>query len=54
MQACGAISQEIWGVDFTGTSRAINFHVEQLRKKLGDHGGWIKSLRGIGYRFEID
>lgn len=43
----------VWGVDFTGSSRTIDVHVDQLRKKLGRHSEWITTLKGIGYRFQI-
>jgi len=49
-RAC--ISEAVWGIEFTGSSRTIDVHVDQLRKKLGRGGEWIKGLKGIGYRFE--
>jgi DNA-binding response OmpR family regulator len=48
------ISQSIWGADLSITSRTVDVHVQKLRKKLGPHGSWISSLRGVGYRFEIN
>jgi DNA-binding response OmpR family regulator len=44
----------VWGMEYTATSRTIDVHVDQLRRKLGKRGDWIKSLKGIGYRFEED
>lgn len=48
------ISQNVWQSEFTGSTRTIDVHVDQLRRKLGRHGAWIKGLKGIGYRFEPD
>lgn len=47
------LSQEVWGRDHIPASQTIEFHVHQLRKKLGPDGEWIQGLKGIGYRFEI-
>jgi len=46
------LSEKVWGTEFTGSTRTIDVHVDQLRKKLGKYGSWIKSLKGVGYRFE--
>jgi len=48
------ISEAVWGIEFTGTSRTIDVHVDQLRRKLGKHGECIKGLKGVGYRFEME
>lgn len=50
-----AISRErflnqIWGFDYFGDLRTVDTHVKQLRKKL--NGNHIKTVRGVGYRFE--
>lgn len=42
---------EVWGYDFPGSDRTIDTHIKNLRKKLGDE--CIKTVRGIGYKFEI-
>jgi two-component system phosphate regulon response regulator PhoB len=42
---------EVWGHDVTVTTRTIDTHVKRLREKLGDAGGMIETVRGIGYRF---
>jgi DNA-binding response OmpR family regulator len=47
------IYETVWGVNFTGSSRTIDVHVEQVRKKLGKFSDWLTTLRGIGYRFEM-
>jgi len=41
---------QIWGYDYYGDLRTVDTHVKQLRKKLGNN--YIKTVRGIGYRFE--
>jgi len=47
----GTIAESIWGADFTKTSRTVDTHVDQLRRKLGSHRDLIQTLRGVGYRF---
>jgi DNA-binding response OmpR family regulator len=49
-----SISESVWGVEYTGSTRTIDVHVDQIRRKLGAYGECIKSLKGIGYRFESD
>lgn len=43
------ILDKIWGTDFIGESRTIDMHVKNLRKKLGEEGGLIKTVRNVGY-----
>lgn len=42
----------IWGYDFYGDDRTIDTHIKTLRKNLGNYGKYIKTVRGIGYKFE--
>lgn len=42
----------VWGYDFYGDDRTIDTHVKTLRKNLGTYGDYIKTIRGIGYKFE--
>jgi DNA-binding response OmpR family regulator len=45
----------IWGPDYFGDDRVVDVHVKELRRKLEDdpaHPRFIKTVRGIGYRFE--
>jgi len=44
----------IWGYDFEGDIRTIDTHIKTLRAKLSDCGEYIKTIRGIGYMFEVD
>ncbi|MFH1259748.1 MAG: response regulator transcription factor [Elusimicrobiota bacterium] len=45
--------ESICGYENFGSSRAIDTHIKQLRKKLGSYGQKIKTFKGIGYVFEI-
>lgn len=47
------ILDAIWGYDFYGDPRTIDTHIKTLRAKLGDLGDKIKTVRGVGYRFEV-
>jgi len=42
----------VWGYDFYGDDRTVDTHVKTLRKSLGKYGKYIKTIRGIGYKFE--
>lgn len=44
--------ESICGYGYFGTSRTIDTHIKQLRKKLGDYGRKIETLKGVGYVFE--
>lgn len=43
----------IWGYDFEGTSRTVDVHVKNLRRKLGNEGSHIVTLIRSGYKFEV-
>lgn len=40
----------VWGYDFEGESRTLDMHIKSLRKKLGDAGEHIKTVRNVGYK----
>jgi two-component system alkaline phosphatase synthesis response regulator PhoP len=40
----------VWGTDFPGETRTVDVHVAELRKKLGEDGPVIETVRGMGYR----
>jgi two-component system phosphate regulon response regulator PhoB len=40
----------VWGYSDTSHSRTLDTHMKRLRQKLGEHGTWIETVRGIGYR----
>lgn len=42
----------VWGYDFYGDDRTVDTHVKTLRKSLGIYGDYIKTVRGVGYKFE--
>lgn len=43
-----------WGYDFEGNERVVDNHMKKLRKALGSWGGSVKTVRGSGYRLEVD
>lgn len=47
------ILDRIWGYEYTGDSRVLDTTIKRLRKKLGDCGSCIRTLRGTGYKFEV-
>lgn len=44
----------IWGYSFDGESRTVDVHIRTLRQKLGPHGDYIHTVRGIGYKIGED
>lgn len=46
------IMDQVWGTDYEGESRTIDMHVKTLRKKLGDYGNRIRTVRNVGYVIE--
>ena len=46
------ILQSVWDYDYFGDARTIDTHVKKLRAKLGDSGDAIKTIWGMGYKFE--
>ncbi len=44
----------VWNYDYFGDARTIDTHVKKLRAKLGDKGSYIKTIWGMGYKFEIE
>ena len=47
------ILNNVWNYDYFGDARTIDTHVKKLRKKLGDKGDYIKTIWGMGDKFEI-
>ncbi len=47
------ILNNVWNYDYYGDSRTIDSHIKKIRHKLGKKGKYIKTMRGIGYKFEI-
>lgn len=48
------ILNNVWNYDYFGDARTIDTHVKKLRSKLGDKGSYIKTIWGMGYKFEVD
>ena len=46
------ILTEVWGFDYFGDDRTLDTHMKLLRKAMGPYADLIKTLRGLGYRFE--
>ena len=46
------ILNNVWNYDYFGDARTIDTHVKKLRNKLGDKGDMIKTIWGMGYKFE--
>ena len=46
------ILNNVWNYDYFGDARTIDTHVKKLRSKLGDKGDMIKTIWGMGYKFE--
>ena len=44
---------DIWGYDFFGDDRTIDTHIKNLRNNLGPYRDYIVTLRGVGYKFEV-
>lgn len=42
--------QAVWGFAFTGETRTVDMHIKTLRKKLGEAGNLIETVRNVGYR----
>lgn len=41
----------VWGYESNVETRTVDVHVGTLRQKLGEYGSWIKTVRGLGYKF---
>ena len=48
------ILNNVWNYDYFGDARTIDTHVKKLRSKLGAKGEYIKTIWGMGYKFEVD
>ncbi|MBC3886998.1 response regulator [Acetobacterium paludosum] len=46
------ILDRIWGFDYEGDSRVVDTSIKRLRKKLGEKGECIQTIRGLGYKFQ--
>ncbi len=48
------ILNNVWNYDYFGDARTIDTHVKKLRSKMGAKGDCIKTIWGLGYKFEVD
>ena len=48
------ILNSVWNYDYFGDALTIDTHVKKLRSKMGDKGEYIKTVWGMGYKFEVD
>lgn len=48
------ILNNVWNYDYFGDARTIDTHVKKLRSKMGGKGNYIKTIWGMGYKFEVD
>ena len=48
------ILNHVWNYDYFGDARTIDTHVKKLRSKLGTKGEYIKTIWGMGYKFEVE
>lgn len=46
------ILNNVWNYDYFGDARTIDTHVKKLRSKMGEKGDCIKTIWGMGYKFE--
>ena len=46
--------EKIWSSDYEGESRTLDVHIKTLRQKLGVAGGYIKTVRNVGYFLDYD
>ena len=48
------ILNNVWNYDYFGHARTIDTHVKKLRSKMGEKGEYIKTIWGMGYKFEVN
>jgi two-component system phosphate regulon response regulator PhoB len=51
VQSRTSLLDNVWGIDADITTRTVDTHVKRLREKMGQAGGYIETIRGVGYRF---
>ena len=45
--------ESVWGLEYAGTTRTLDQHIVQIRRKLGRSGDLIETVRGTGYRLRL-
>jgi len=51
VQSREKLLDDVWGIEADITTRTVDTHVKRLREKIGFAGGYIETVRGVGYRF---
>jgi two-component system OmpR family response regulator len=51
-----SIIEDVWGLDFDGTERTLDVHINRLRERFREKRFWfrITTIRGLGYRLEME
>ena len=48
------LMREVWQTEWLGATKTLDMHVSTLRRKLGDEGARLTTVRGVGFRLERD
>ena len=48
-----ALMDSVWGLEYIGESRTVDMHITSLRRKLGESGAMIKTVRNVGYKLSL-
>jgi two-component system phosphate regulon response regulator PhoB len=51
VQSRDQLLSDVWGYSSDVTTRTVDTHIKRLREKLGDMGKYVKTIRGVGYKF---
>ena len=51
VQSREILLRDVWGYEGGLQTRTVDTNMKRLRQKLGVHGEWIRTIRGVGYRF---
>jgi two-component system phosphate regulon response regulator PhoB len=51
VQSREILLRDVWGYEGGLQTRTVDTNMKRLRQKLGEHGEWIRTIRGVGYRF---
>ena len=54
LQSRELLLRDVWGYNYAGDTRTVDTHVTRLRTKLGESGAMIKTVRGFGYKMELE
>lgn len=47
------ILSQVWGYDYIGDTRIVDNHIKKIRKALGEKSYYIRTVFGVGYKFEV-